>query len=159
MKKSTNPGGCMSCVIRSYRDLEVWKKGVDLAVDLYAVTRRFPSYERFAMVSQIQRAAVSIPSNIAEGHSKSGPGHYLNHLSHALGSLGELETLLLIASRVGHINAETYGVLVARLDTIGRMLHNLIRSLACSSAKGRPDVIEDPGPRTQDRGRRKAAAR
>jgi four helix bundle protein len=149
----------MSGLIRSYRDLDVWQKGVDFAVDIYAVTRGFPAYERFAMANQIQRAAVSIPSNISEGHSKRGPGHYLNHLSHALGSLGELETLLLIASRVGHINAETYRVLVARLDTIGRMLHNLIRSVARSKAKGRPDGIEDPGPRTQDRGRRRAAAR
>src|SRR4249919_2888110 len=103
----------MSGVIRSYRDLDVWKKGVDLAVDLYAVTRRFPSYEHFAMANQIRRAVVSIPSNIAEGHSKSGPGHYLNHLSHALGSLSELETLLLIASRVGHIKAETHRFLTA----------------------------------------------
>ena len=148
----------MSGIIRSYRDLDVWKKGVDLAVDLYAVTRRFPPYERYALTSQIQRAGVSIPANIAEGHSKSGPGNYLNHLSHSLGSLSELETLLLIANRVGHVKTETYRALAARLDTIGRMLHNLIRSVARSAASGRPHTAQDPRPRTQDRSRREAAA-
>jgi len=77
----------MPGVIRSYRDLTVWQKGVELAVQLHGVTRRFPSHERFGLSSQIQRAAVSIPANIAEGNSKSGKGHYLNHLSHAAGSL------------------------------------------------------------------------
>ena len=131
----------MAGVIRSYRDLDVWKLGVELAVGLYATTRRFPSYERYALASQIQRAAVSIPSNVAEGHSKSGRGHYLNHLSHALGSLSELETLVLIAHRVGHVEAANYGALGGRLETVGRMLHNLTRSVARSAAKGRPDVI------------------
>jgi len=77
----------MPGVIRSYRDLTVWQKGVELAVQLHGVTRRFPPHERFGLSSQIQRAAVSIPANIAEGNSKSGKGHYLNHLSHAAGSL------------------------------------------------------------------------
>ncbi len=85
-------------------------------------------------------SAVSIPPNVAEGNSKSGKGHYLNHLSHALGSLSELETLLL-AHRVGYLTAATYRDLAALADEIGRMLHSLSRSVARSDARERPDAI------------------
>jgi len=131
----------MAGIIRSYRDLTVWQKSVDLAHRLYGVTRGFPADERFGLSSQIQRAAVSIPANIAEGNSKSGKGHYLNHLSHATGSLSELETLLLIAHRVGYLTAAAYRVLVSLTDEVGRMLNSLTRSVARSAARGRPDVI------------------
>jgi len=128
-------------VIRSYRDLTVWQKGVELAIRLYGVTRRFPAHERYGLSSQIQRAGVSISANIAEGNSKSGKGNYLNHLSHATGSLSELETLLLIAHRVGYLTAAAYRVLTALTDEIGRMLNNLTRSVARSDAQGRPGAI------------------
>ncbi len=128
----------MSGVIRSYKDLVVWQKGVDLVVDIYALTRRFPASERFGLSSQIQRSGVSIPANIAEGHGKSGPGHYLNHLSHAQGSLCELETLLTIGNRVGFVRGETHRALSERTDEIGRMLRGLTNSVAASSAKGLP---------------------
>ncbi len=131
----------MAGVIRSYRDLTVWQKGVELAVRLYGVTRRFPAHERYGLSSQIQRAGVSISANIAEGNSKSGKGNYLNHLSHATGSLSELETLLLIAHRVGYLTAAAYRVLTALTDEIGRMLNNLTRSVARSDAPGRPGAI------------------
>ena len=131
----------MAGVIRSYRDLTVWQKGVELAVRLYEVTHRFPPHERFGLSSQIQRAAVSIPANIAEGNSKSGKGHYLNHLSHATGSLSELETLLLIAHRVGYLTAAAYRALATLTGEIGRMLGSLTRSVARSAAKGRPDAV------------------
>jgi len=131
----------MAGIIRSYRDLTVWQKGVELAVLLYGVTRRFPPHERFGLSSQVQRAAVSIPANIAEGNGKSGKGHYLNHLSHSIGSLAELETLLLISHRVGYLTAATYRDLAALTDEIGRMLGSLTRSVARSDAKGRPDTI------------------
>jgi four helix bundle protein len=125
--------------IQSYRDLAVWQKGIRLAVDLYGLTRRFPIDERYAMVSQIQRAAVSIPSNVAEGWGKSGSGHYLNAISHSRGSLRELETLLLIAHRVGYIKRETFIALAERTDEIARMLFSLSRSVANSKAAGRPE--------------------
>ena len=131
----------MAGIIRSYRDLIVWQKGVELAVQLYGVTRRFPSHERFGLSSQIQRSAVSIPANVAEGNSKSGKGHYLNHLSHATGSLSELETLLHIGHRVGYLTAATDRELVSLTDEVGRMLNSLTRSVARSDAKGRPDAI------------------
>ena len=126
-------------IIRSYRDLIVWQKSVDLAVDLYAATRRFPFTERFGLTSQIQRAGVSIPSNIAEGHAKDGAGHYLNHLSHARGSVGELDTQLIISNRVGFLSAATYGALSPRLDEIARMLRGLTEAVAASDAGGRLD--------------------
>jgi len=125
--------------IQSYRDLEVWQKSVELANDLYALTRRFPPSERYGMVDQIQRSGVSIATNIAEGWGKSGSGNYLNALSHARGSLRELETLLLIAHRVGYVKAETYRTLCARTDEIARMLFSLSRSVARSEASGRPE--------------------
>lgn len=126
----------MPSIIRSYKDLSVWQKSVDLAVDLYAVTRRSPTVERYAITSQIQRAGVSIPSNIAEGNGKSGPGHYLNHLSHARGSLCELETLLITAGRVGYLTAETEVALAERTSEIGRMLHALTDAIARSANRG-----------------------
>ena len=122
----------MAGIIRSYRDLVVWQKGVELAVRLYSVTRRFPAHERFGLSSQIQRAAVSISANIAEGNSKSGKGHYLNHLSDATGSLSELETLLLISHRVGYLTAASDHALMALTDEVGRMLNSLTRSVARS---------------------------
>jgi four helix bundle protein len=91
--------------IRSYRDLVVWQNAVELSVAAYEFARRLPVTERYAMADQIRRAAVSIPANIAEGWAKSGKGFFLNHLSHARGSLRELETLLLIAARVGYGSA------------------------------------------------------
>jgi four helix bundle protein len=84
---------------------------------------------------------VSIPANIAEGNSKSGRGHYLNHLSHANGSLSELETLLLIAHRVRYLTAAAYHALASLTDQIGRMLNSLTRSVARSAARGRPGGI------------------
>ena len=126
--------------IQSYKHLDVWRKGIELAVELYGLTRRFPPEERYAMVDQIRRAAVSIPSSIAEGWGKSGSGYYLNALSHARGSLRELETLLLIAHRVGYVKRETYVVLCERTDEMARMLFSLSRSVANSAATGRPEI-------------------
>jgi len=131
----------MAGIIRSYRDLIVWQKGVELAVRLYAVTRRFPAHERFGLSSQLQRVAVSISANIAEGNSKSGKGHYLNHLSPSTGSLSESETVVLIPHRVGYLTAAAYRDLAALTDEIGRMLNRLTRSVARSDATGRPDII------------------
>lgn len=122
--------------IRTYRDLVVWQKSVDLAVDLYAATRRFPSTERFGLAAQIQRAGVSLPSNIAEGYAKDGPGHYLSHLSHARGSLAELETQLIIANRIGFLIAASFRDLAPRCGEIGRMLRGLTEAVAASDAAG-----------------------
>jgi four helix bundle protein len=132
----------MSAKIASYRDLVVCQKAMDAVVDCYATTRRFPPEERFGLASQIQRAAVSIPANIAEGHGKSGPGSYLLNLSHARGSLRELETLVIIASRLSYVKTETQRDLTARFDSIGRMLFKLSTRVAESASRGVPASLK-----------------
>lgn len=127
----------MAGKVTSFRDLVAWQKSVELSVACYALTRRFPASERYGLSSQLQRAAVSIPANIAEGFGKSGPNQYLNHLSHARGSLRELETLLIIASRVGYGPAESYRILADQADEVGRILFGLAKSIA--AIPGRPD--------------------
>ena len=95
--------------IKSYRDLEVWQLGVELAVDCYALTSQFPADERFGLTGQTRKSAVSIPSNVAEGHNRRTPqsnNAYRNHVSIALGSAGELDTQLEIALRLQYLNTE-----------------------------------------------------
>ena len=87
-------------VVRSYRDLQVWEKGMDLVVDDYRFAKSLPKSELYGLTSQMQRAAVSVPANIAEGHGREHLGEYLHHLSMANGSLMELETHCLLAVRL-----------------------------------------------------------
>src|SRR2546425_13305892 len=91
--------------VLSYRDLTVWQRAMDLADIAYAITKSCPKEERFGLTSQLQRCAVSIPSNIAEGHGRKHLGEYLHHLSIANGSLMELETQLMIASRRDYVTS------------------------------------------------------
>jgi four helix bundle protein len=115
-------------VIRSYRDLRVWQKGVDLAVESYRAARRLPRSEVYGLSIQIQRAAVSIPANIAEGHGRDHLGDYLHHLSIANGSLMELETHLLVASRLTHLRSSDIEPVLLRSAEVGRMLNGLVAS-------------------------------
>src|SRR4051812_1270147 len=114
--------------IRSYKDLEVWQEAIELAIEVYEYTDRFPSYERFGISSQMCRAAVSIPSNIAEGQCKSRK-EFLHHISHSRGSLQELDTLFVIAERRGYGDPAQREPLQQRLDMEGRLLAGLKRSL------------------------------
>src|SRR5687767_6536890 len=111
------------------RDLLVWQKAMDLVVGTYSVTAGFPADERFGLTTQLRRAAVSVPSNIAEGRGRATPGEYANHLSIARGSLNEVDTLIEIALRLNLIDAETSGGLLAACDEISRMLTGLKRSI------------------------------
>ena len=113
----------------TYRDLRVWQKGMDLVVTSYEVTKQFPQSELYGLVSQIQRAAVSIPANIAEGHGREHLGDYLHHLSMANGALMELETHFLLAGRLGYLKVERVNQLLDQTAEVGRMLAGLIRSL------------------------------
>jgi four helix bundle protein len=90
--------------IKSFRDLRVWQLAMELVELVYRVTREFPKYEIYGLTSQIQRAAVSIPSNLAEGHAREHTKEFLNHLSIAQGSLAELETQLEIAVRLDYVS-------------------------------------------------------
>jgi four helix bundle protein len=114
--------------IRNYRDLEVWQGGIELAIKVYEWTDQFPRYERFGISSQMCRAAVSIPSNIAEGQCKSRK-EFLHHISHSRGSLQELDTLFVIAERRGYGDPAQRDPLQQRLDMEGRLLAGLKRSL------------------------------
>ena len=116
--------------IRDYKDLQVWQKGMDLAKRVYELTRVFPSEEKFGLVSQMRRAAVSVPSNIAEGQARNTTGEFVQFISHAEGSLAELDTQLRLAMSLGHCGhseVEQIGPLVTELQ---KMLKSLRRKLA-----------------------------
>ena len=87
--------------LRDYRDLLVWQKGMTLAKAIYQVTQAFPDTERFGLVSQMRRAAVSVPSNIAEGQARNTTGEFVQFLSHAVGSVSELDTQLTLSAQLG----------------------------------------------------------
>ena len=115
--------------IRSYRDLRVWQKAMDLAVACYQVTRRFPKEELYGLTSQIRRASVSVAANIAEGHGRNNRGDYIQFLRIGQGSLKELETHLLLSERLNVCAANEVDPILNECDAIGRMLRALIRSL------------------------------
>jgi four helix bundle protein len=115
--------------IKSYRDLQVWQKAMDLVVESYKVTRLLPKVETYGLASQIQRAAVSIPANIAEGHGREHLGDYIHHLSIANGSLMELETHFFIANRLSYITEAQLQSALDNAAELGRMLAGLISKL------------------------------
>lgn len=115
--------------IRSYRDLLVWQDSMELVVQIYRTTSTFPKEERYSLVDQLRRAAVSVPSNIAEGHGRSRTGDFLRYLSVAVGSLHELETQIQIATRLQYISGDREKELLDACSAIGRMLGALIRAL------------------------------
>ncbi len=115
-------------MIRTFRDLIVWQKGIELAVRAYEATERFPRTEAFGLTSQIRRAAISIPSNIAEGKAVGGQ-RYRRHLKIALGSESELQTQVELAKRLKMINEVDADALLGRIAEVGRMLSALVKSL------------------------------
>ena len=122
--------------VRSYRDLEVWQKGMVLAEACYSVTKPFPKDEMFGLTSQIRRAAVSVPANIAEGQGRFHTKEFIQHLGIARGSINELETHLELANRVGLVPLDALNRLVSMSDEIGRMIWGLRRRLDDRSANG-----------------------
>lgn len=116
-------------LLRSYRDLDVWKKSIDLVEAVYKASSSWPGEERFGLTNQARRAAVSIPANLAEGAERHGTGEFLQFIGIAKGSLAELETHLTIAERLGFLPAEPARALEQRMAEIGRMLSGLTRSL------------------------------
>ena len=115
--------------ILSYRDLEVWQESVELFVDVTALIRRLPTAERFVFETQTRRGARSIAANIAEGHMRHHLGDYLRSLSFARGSLGEVETDLVLISRTTTVPNEDFDQCYARANTVGRKLTRLMLSL------------------------------
>lgn len=115
--------------VRSYRDLLAWQKAMDLVEMVYNITRDWPKDEIYGLTSQIRRAVVSIPSNIAEGQGRASTREFLHHLSIAYGSLCEIETQLLVAQRLGYIQGAITERLLANAAEVGRVLNGLSRSL------------------------------
>ena len=115
--------------ISSYRDLDVWQAAMDLVISIYDASKWFPRTEQFELVAQMRRAAVSVPSNIAEGHA-TGPGRrYRNHVRIALGSLAELATQLEIAARLKYLEPDRLTTVDQALTRTRQLLHGLHRSL------------------------------
>jgi four helix bundle protein len=114
---------------QSYRDLIVWQRSMDFVVMIYESTCNFPDTEKFGLTSQLRRAAVSIPSNIAEGQGRRTAGEFLNALSIAHGSLREIETQLMLAERLKLIQSKTLESLLNQTTEIGKMLNGLSNSL------------------------------
>jgi four helix bundle protein len=118
----------MSAII-SYRDLDAWQAAMDLLLEAYVVARRLPPIERFALADQMRPAAVSVPSNIAEGQASGPGGRYRHHVRIALGSLGELDTLCEAVKRLAYLSDESLRVLTKHLERTGRLVHGLDRAL------------------------------
>ena len=116
--------------IRSYRDLMVWQKSIDLTVRTYELTRRFPAEERYGLTSQMRRAAASVPANIAEGQARRSTGEFLQSLGIARGSLAEVETFLTLSERLGLIRSEIRDNVLENCAEINKMLTGLMRSLS-----------------------------
>ena len=112
-----------------YRTLQVWQKAMDLVVESYELSRRLPSHERYGLASQLRRAAVSIPANIAEGNGRMHRGEYVHHLSIARGSLMELETHIEIAFRLEYLRADDLDKGRELIDHVSRMLNRLTARL------------------------------
>lgn len=116
--------------IKSYKDLVVYQKGYELSLRVYQVTYAFPSEEKFGLISQMRRAVVSIPCNIAEGYRRRGRKEYIQFLHVALGSCSELETLLSLSKDLKMIDPENFDALYSLQEEISKMLSSLIDSLS-----------------------------
>src|SRR5438874_9864404 len=114
---------------RSYRDLVVWQRGIQLAKLIYPLSAKFPSEEKFGLISQIRRATVSIPSNIAEGQARHTTGEFIQFISHAEGSVAELNTQLILAVELGFSASEPAAPAAELMEHLRRMLNGLRRKL------------------------------
>ena len=113
----------------SFRDLRVWQGGIDLVESVYRATQTFPKHELYGLASQMQRAAVSVSSNIAEGHTRASSKEYLHHVSIAQESLSELQTQLEIAVRLDYCSYEQYDQLFDQAASVSRQLYALRNAL------------------------------
>ena len=119
--------------VRSYKDLVAWQKSMALVTEVYRASQEFPKEEVFGLMSQTRRAAVSVPSNIAEGHARTSKKEFQYFLSNARGSLAELETQLTIAHQLAYIDETGINQLLDRLGEVGRIVNGLLAALKRSS--------------------------
>jgi len=126
--------------ISSFRDLRVWQAGVELVEVVYRLTQTFPRHERFGLAGQMQRAAVSVPSNVAEGHTR----EYLQHVSVSQASLAESETQFEIAIRLGYLSRDAVVPTVTQIRALGRQLYSLRNALFKSTRPDYRPLAPDP---------------
>lgn len=119
----------LSSQVSSFRDLRVWQAGMDLVEKVYLLTRNFPAQEMYGLTNQMRRAAVSIPSNIAEGHSREHSKEFLNFISIAQGSLAELQTQAEIAGRLHYLTDEEIQAVIDRSASLSKQLYSLRNAL------------------------------
>jgi four helix bundle protein len=122
---------------RNYRDLLAWQKAMALVKSVYEVTREFPRTERFTLTDQVRRAAISVPSNVAEGQARRSPREFAHYVRLALGSLAELDTQLVIARELGYVNGSASEAVEAQVVEVRKMLNGLLSSLRLKSG-GQP---------------------
>jgi four helix bundle protein len=115
--------------IKSYKDLLVWRKGIELTREIYRVTNKFPHRETCVLSDQLRRAAISVPSNIAEGQARRHTSEFKQFLHIALGSLAELHTQLIIAKELGYINENVLGEIENKIIELRKMISTLISRL------------------------------
>ena len=135
---------------QSYKELLVWQKSMTLVTDIYRATESFPKTEIFGLASQLKRAAVSIPSNIAEGQGRDSTKEFLYHLSVAYGSLMESETQIQIAVNLSYIDQILAGKLLTQCGEVGRMLNGLTRSLRKNIPNDRRPLTDNRQPTTDN---------
>ena len=116
-------------MLRSFKDLLVWQKSYALAIEVYRCTGAFPAQEMYGLTAQLRRAAVSIPSNIAEGYCRKRTAEYIRFAGMAYASLGELSTQLMLSRDLGYLDGNTYDAISLGCEELERMLAALIRSL------------------------------
>ncbi|MGB7623641.1 MAG: four helix bundle protein [Terriglobia bacterium] len=119
----------MQVKVKKYSDLIVWQKAMDLTSEVYSVTKCFPKDEIYGLTSQLRRAAVSVPSNIAEGQGRKSTSEFLHHLSIAYGSLLEMETQVMIAERLAYLEQQVVASLMTRTSEVGKLINGLSKSL------------------------------
>lgn len=115
--------------MRPHHKLDVWKKSIDFVTKIYKLTSSFPGEEKFGLISQLKRASVSIPSNIAEGAARESKKEFCNFLSIAQGSSSEVETQLIISNKLGYLDNKNLNEVLEELTDISRMLTGLRKSL------------------------------
>ena len=115
--------------VKNYQDLIVWQKAMDVVVEVYRLTKKFPQGEFYGLTNQIRRAAISIPSNIAEGHTRNSRSEYLNFLSIAQGSRAEVETQMIISVRLGYLTSEETLPTLSLLNEINRIISTIRQKL------------------------------
>ena len=116
--------------LKSYGELIAWQKAMDLVQSVYEAVRTFPKEEIYGLTSQLKRAAVSVPSNIAEGQGRKSTREFLHHLSIAYGSLMEVETQILIAVRLDYLSQQDAERIIERTSEVGRLINGLSNALA-----------------------------